>query len=42
VFTVGGDYRFDSGWKLDLAVSEDVAVETASDVVFVLGLRREW
>jgi hypothetical protein len=40
VLTVGGDYRFQSGWQLDMAVSEDVAVESASDVVFVIGLRR--
>jgi hypothetical protein len=42
VLTVGGDYRFASGWRLDVAVSEDVAVESASDVVFVFGLRRDW
>jgi hypothetical protein len=35
VLTFGGDYRFASGWQLDLAVSEDIAVESASDVVFV-------
>ena len=40
VLTVGGDYRFASGWQLDIAVSEDIAVESASDVVFVFGLRR--
>lgn len=40
VLTVGGDYRFGSGWQLDLAVSEDIAVESASDVVFVLGLKK--
>jgi hypothetical protein len=42
VLTVGGDYRFASGWQLDIAVSEDLAVESASDVVFVFGLRRSW
>lgn len=42
VLTVGGDYRFASGWQLDIAVSEDIAVESASDVVFVFGLRRAW
>jgi hypothetical protein len=42
VLTVGGDYRFASGWQLDIAVSEDIAVESASDVVFVFGLRRSW
>jgi hypothetical protein len=40
VLTVGGDYRFASGWRLDLAVSEDIAVESASDVVFVIGLKK--
>jgi hypothetical protein len=42
VLTVGGDYRFASGWRLDIAVSEDIAVESSSDVVFVFGLRRAW
>ena len=40
VLTVGGDYRFTSGWRLDLAVSEDIAVESASDVVFVIGVKK--
>ena len=40
VLTVGGDYRFVSGWQLDIAVSEDIAVESASDVVFVIGLKK--
>ena len=40
VLTVGGDYRFASGWQFDLAVSEDIAVESASDVVFVLSLKK--
>jgi len=40
VLTVGGDYRFASGWQFDLAVSEDIAVESASDVVFVIGLQK--
>jgi hypothetical protein len=42
VLTFGGDYRFASGWRLDVAVSEDIAVESSSDVVFVFGLRRDW
>lgn len=40
VLTVGGDYRFDSGWRLDLGVSEDIAVEHSPDVVFLLTLKR--
>jgi Protein of unknown function (DUF3187) len=40
VLTVGGAYRFQSGWTLDLAASEDIAVETAPDVVIIVGLER--
>lgn len=42
VLTIGGAYRFASGWTLELAVSEDIAVETAPDVVIVMGLKRSW
>ena len=42
VLTVGGDYRFDSGWRLNLGVSEDFAVEHSPDVVFVMGLKQAW
>ncbi|GFE81492.1 hypothetical protein GCM10011487_34920 [Steroidobacter agaridevorans] len=42
VLTVGGDYRFDSGWRLDLGVSEDLAVEHSPDVVFVINVRQDW
>ena len=42
VLTFGGDYSFESGWRLDVAVSEDIAVESTSDVVFLFGLRRSW
>lgn len=38
VLTVGGDYRFESGWRLDLGVSEDLAVEHSPDVVFLLSV----
>jgi hypothetical protein len=41
MLTIGGALRFDSGWRLQLAVSEDVAVESASDVVFVIGFAKE-
>lgn len=40
VLTVGGAVHFDSGWRLDLGVSEDIGVETAPDVVFVIGVNR--
>jgi hypothetical protein len=42
VLTVGGDYTFDGGLRLDLGVSEDLAVEHSPDVVFVVGLRQVW
>jgi hypothetical protein len=42
VLTVGGDYYFESGWRLDLGVSEDIAVEHSPDVVFILGVKQSW
>jgi hypothetical protein len=42
VFTVGGEYRFASGWRMDLGVSEDLAVEHSPDVVFLFGIKRDW
>jgi Protein of unknown function (DUF3187) len=41
VLTLGGAVHFARSWRLDLGVSEDLAVETAPDVVFVLGLSRD-
>lgn len=38
LLTVGGSYRFASGWQLDLGVSEDIVVEGSPDVVFVVGI----
>lgn len=40
ILSVGGSYRFDAGWVLDVGVSEDVKVDASPDVVFLLGLRR--
>lgn len=42
VLTVGGDYLFESGWRLDVGVSEDLAVEHSPDVVFVMGIKQSW
>jgi hypothetical protein len=42
ILTVGGDYRFASGWQIDAGVSEDIAVETSPDVVFVIGLKKQY
>lgn len=39
ILTVGGSYRFRSGWQLDLGVSEDVIVDASPDVTFVIGVR---
>lgn len=40
ILTVGGEYEFESGWRLDAGVSEDISVDASPDVVFVLGVRR--
>lgn len=42
VLTFGGHYRFDSGWRLDVGVSEDVAVEHSPDVAFTVGVKHDW
>lgn len=42
ILTVGGDYRFASGWLLNIGVSEDIAVEHSPDVVFLFGMKRGW
>ena len=40
ILTLGGSYRFASGWQFDFGVSEDVVVDASPDVVFVFGVRR--
>jgi Protein of unknown function (DUF3187) len=37
---MGGAVRLSEQWSLDLAVSEDIAVDTAPDVVFHLAIKR--
>lgn len=39
MLTIGGSYRL-SGWKLAFAVTEDIAVDTSPDVVFLFQLAR--
>ncbi len=40
---LGGAIRLGKNWVLDLAVSEDIAVDTAPDVVFHIGIKAiEW
>ena len=36
---LGGAVRLSEHWLLDLAVSEDIAVDTAPDVVFMIGIK---
>ncbi len=38
ILTLGGAHRFNSGWRLELGVSEDIAVDASPDVVFVVRL----
>jgi hypothetical protein len=40
VFSLGGAIHFNSGWMLDLGVSEDVQVDASPDVTFVFGFKR--
>lgn len=40
MLTIGGAFRFASNWALTLGVSEDIAVESAPDVVFLFGLKK--
>lgn len=39
ILTVGGRYQFDS-WRVELGVSEDLAVEHSPDVVFLFSINR--
>jgi hypothetical protein len=36
ILTLGGAHRFNSGWRLELGVSEDIAVDASPDVVFLV------
>ena len=40
ILTVGGDYRFASGWRLEPGRAKTSLVETSADVVFILGVSR--
>jgi Protein of unknown function (DUF3187) len=41
ILTLGGAHNFHSGWRLELGVSEDIAVDASPDVVFVLRASHE-
>jgi hypothetical protein len=40
MLTIGGGYRIGDRWNVSFAVTEDIAVETASDVVFLFQIKR--
>lgn len=40
--TIGGRYRFESGWQVQLGVGEDMKVEASPDVNFILTLSKTW
>jgi len=42
ILTVGGEYRWRSGWRAQFGVSEDVKVEASPDVNFVFSVGKEW
>jgi hypothetical protein len=41
LLTVGGHYQTPGGWRLELAVTEDVRVGASPDVAFYFGIRRQ-
>jgi hypothetical protein len=41
VLTLGGNITVSPTWSIQLAVSEDIAVEHSPDVVFLVGVRRD-
>jgi hypothetical protein len=40
--TIGGRYRFESGWQVQLGVGEDIKVEASPDVNFILAISKAW
>lgn len=40
MLTVGGSYRLSDRWHVSFAVTEDIAVESTSDVVFLFEIKR--
>ncbi len=42
MLSLGGSYRFQDDWTLTLGLTEDIAVESTSDVVFLFALTRSW
>lgn len=41
ILTLGGAHRFTSGFRLELGVSEDIAVDASPDVVFVVRVSQD-
>jgi hypothetical protein len=42
MLSLGGTYHFESQWALSLGLTEDIAAESAPDVVFLFGLTKSW
>lgn len=42
VLSLGGRYRATAGWAFDFGFSEDLQVDASPDIVFLLGVRREF
>ena len=42
VLSLGGRYRTAAGWAFDFGFSEDLRVDASPDIVFLLGVRREF
>ena len=42
VLTLGGRYRSNSGWMFDFGFSEDLQIDASPDIVFVLGVQRDF
>jgi len=42
ILTVGGEYRWRSGWRTQFGVGEDVKVGASPDVTFVVTVGRSW
>jgi Protein of unknown function (DUF3187) len=42
MLSLGGTYHFASQWALSLGLTEDIAAESAPDVVFLFGLTKSW
>ena len=42
LLSMGGNYRINANWNLDVAVVEDILPHAAPDVIFHLGVNGRW